>query len=215
MMRTQRISHVSSRRLLSRWVAVLLVVVHGRYVCAQDSNPQSEAAQVTHPTTPSFRNEVMAVLSRSGCNLGTCHGNQNGKGGFRISLRGQDPETDFVTLTRQLAGRRANTMHPDDSLLLQKPAMLIPHEGGRRFSPESAEYQLLHNWIAAGMPNDRRDVPVLERLEVSPDMVTLHAPDQSVTLKASPSAHFWPGHSVAGLLVLDLWVSLRLQSPDE
>ena len=185
MMRTQRISHVSSIRLLSRWVAVLLVVVHGRYVCAQDSNPQSEAAQVTHPTTPSFRNEVMAVLSRSGCNLGTCHGNQNGKGGFRISLRGQDPETDFVTLTRQLAGRRANTMHPDDSLLLQKPAMLIPHEGGRRFSPESAEYQLLHNWIAAGMPNDRRDVPVLERLEVSPDMVTLHAPDQSVTLKAS------------------------------
>ena len=30
----------------------------------------------------SFRNEVMAVLSRAGCNQGVCHGNLNGKGGF-------------------------------------------------------------------------------------------------------------------------------------
>jgi hypothetical protein len=180
MMRILRISH-SSKSLLCGWVAGLLLVMHGTQLCAQSRNPQSE---VTHETASSFRNEVMAVLSRSGCNLGTCHGNQNGKGGFKISLRGQDPETDFITLTRQLAGRRANTMNPDDSLLLQKPAMLVPHEGGRRFSPESAEYQLLRNWIAAGMPNDHGDVPILQRLEVSPEMVTLHAPDQSVTLKA-------------------------------
>jgi hypothetical protein len=180
MMRILRISH-SSKSLLCGWVAGLLLVMHGTQLCAQSRNPQSE---VTHETASSFRNEVMAVLSRSGCNLGTCHGNQNGKGGFKISLRGQDPESDFITLTRQLAGRRANTMNPDDSLLLQKPAMLVPHEGGRRFSPESAEYQLLRNWIAAGMPNDHGDVPILQRLEVSPEMVTLHAPDQSVTLKA-------------------------------
>jgi hypothetical protein len=37
----------------------------------------------------SFRNEVMAVLSRGGCNQGACHGNQNGKNGFKLSLRGQ------------------------------------------------------------------------------------------------------------------------------
>jgi len=24
----------------------------------------------------------MAVLSKAGCNMGTCHGNANGKGGF-------------------------------------------------------------------------------------------------------------------------------------
>src|SRR5688572_28125414 len=34
----------------------------------------------------SFRNDVMAVLSKAGCNLGTCHGNANGKGGFKLSL---------------------------------------------------------------------------------------------------------------------------------
>ena len=39
----------------------------------------------------SFSADVMAVLSKAGCNAGTCHGNQNGKGGFKLSLRGQDP----------------------------------------------------------------------------------------------------------------------------
>ena len=28
----------------------------------------------------SFARDVMAVLSKAGCNLGTCHGNQFGKG---------------------------------------------------------------------------------------------------------------------------------------
>src|SRR5262245_36269074 len=48
----------------------------------------------------SFRNEVMAVLSRAGCNSGACHGNQSGKGGFRLSLRGEDSSFDFAALTR-------------------------------------------------------------------------------------------------------------------
>src|SRR5690606_7753485 len=44
---------------------------------------------------PSFRADVMAVLSKGGCNMGACHGNQNGKGGFQLSLRGQDPHDDY------------------------------------------------------------------------------------------------------------------------
>lgn len=73
----------------------------------------------------------------------SCHGNQNGKGGLKLSLRGQDPESDFVTLTRQLGSRRINVLSPSDSLLLRKPSMQVPHEGGRRFSSEAAEYQIL------------------------------------------------------------------------
>src|SRR5579884_3841512 len=68
----------------------------------------------------SFRNEVMAVLSRAGCNQGTCHGNLNGKGGFKLSLRGQDPERDLAALTRDLMGRRADREQPAESLILQK-----------------------------------------------------------------------------------------------
>lgn len=186
-------------------VAVCLLIVQRPPAIAQEFDAQSGSAQFVskQSAAPSFRNEVMAVLSRSGCNLGTCHGNQNGKGGLKISLRGQDPETDFVTLTRQLAGRRANAMIPDESLLLQKPAMLVPHEGGRRFSPESAEYRLLRDWIAAGMPNDRGDAPVLQHLKVTPDNVTLHAPDQAVTLRAVATFSDQSRRDVTGLAVFE------------
>ena len=46
-------------------------------------------------SAPSFRTDVMAALSKAGCNLGTCHGNATGKGGFKLSLRGQDLDLDF------------------------------------------------------------------------------------------------------------------------
>ena len=52
------------------------------------------------PGTTSFRHHVMAVLARGGCNQGACHGNLNGKGGFKLSLRGEDPAADYAALTR-------------------------------------------------------------------------------------------------------------------
>src|SRR5687767_15790248 len=81
----------------------------------------------------SFRNEVMAVLSRGGCNQGVCHGNLHGKGGFKLSLRGQDPDLDLAALTRDALGRRTNAQTPDASLILLKATGRVPHEGGPRF----------------------------------------------------------------------------------
>src|SRR5437588_5026012 len=81
----------------------------------------------------SFRQEVMAVLSRGGCNQGACHGNLNGKGGFKLSLRGEDPERDWAVLTHDQMGRRINRLQPDASLVLQKATARVPHEGGQRF----------------------------------------------------------------------------------
>src|SRR6476619_1351216 len=91
----------------------------------------------------SFRNEVMAVLSRAGCNAGACHGNQNGKGGFKLSLRGEDPSFDLLALTRGTLARRTDTQRPDDSLVLLKATAAVPHEGGLRFRVNSPEYDLL------------------------------------------------------------------------
>ena len=147
------------------------------------ASDDAQTARDSH--TPSFRNDVMAVLARSGCSLGTCHGNQNGKGGLKLSLRGQDPESDFVTLTRQLASRRINVLSPGESLLLRKPSMQVPHEGGRRFSSDAAEYQILRNWIAAGMPADAESAPCLIRLNVAPIAITLHEPQYATILKAT------------------------------
>src|SRR5713101_7903780 len=80
----------------------------------------------------SFRNEVMAVLSKAGCSAGTCHGNKNGKGGYKLSLRGQEPDLDYGTLTRESYGRRTNPLEPDQSLVLLKATAEVAHEGGLR-----------------------------------------------------------------------------------
>ncbi len=103
---------------------------------------------------PSFTNDVMAVLSKAGCNAGTCHGNQNGKGGFKLSLRGQDPAADFLALTRDQFGRRINAFDAEQSLILQKPAMQVPHEGGLRLKRDSRAYEIMQRWIAAGTSPD-------------------------------------------------------------
>ena len=152
---------------------------------------------------PSFRNDVMAVLARSGCSLGTCHGNQNGKGGLKLSLRGQDPEADFITLTRQLASRRVNALIPGESLLLRKPSMQVPHEGGRRFASDASEYQILRNWIAAGMPADADSAPRLIRLDVAPTAITLHEPKYATMLKATAAFSDGSERDVTSLAVLE------------
>jgi hypothetical protein len=139
----------------------------------------------------SFERDVMAVLSKSGCNMGACHGNQNGKGGFKLSLRGQDPQADFLMLTRDLQGRRANSIDPDSSLILQKPSMAVAHEGGLRFRRDSIEYQLIRKWLVAGLPADASQAPRLKSLEVSPSTVVLQEPETSVRLTAK--AHWSDG----------------------
>jgi hypothetical protein len=131
----------------------------------------------------SFQNDVMAVLSRAGCNQGTCHGNLNGKGGFKLSLRGEDPDSDYVVLTRDMLARRTNPQKPEDSLILRKPSGSIPHEGGVRFGRDSVEYQILARWITAGAPKDQPGQPTLSKLEVSPSDQILIEPADRVQIE--------------------------------
>ena len=102
------------------------------------------------PDAPvSFDNDVMAVLSKAGCNAGACHGNKSGKGGFKLSRRGQDPDLDHAALTRDVFARRTNPIDPDQSLILLKPSFSIPHGGGQRFKAGSPEYRTLLAWLQA------------------------------------------------------------------
>ena len=140
------------------------------------------AAELSQPV--SFRNDVMAVLSKAGCNAGACHGNRNGKAGFKLSLRGQDPEADFAALTRDMYARRTNPMDPDQSLVLLKPTAQISHQGGKRFGTDSLEYHILRRWIAAGLPHDSDSTPVVERLEVTPGRQILIDPHNELRIKA-------------------------------
>src|SRR5438128_3304611 len=126
----------------------------------------------------------MAVLSKAGCNAGQCHGNANGKAGFKLSLRGQDPDWDYNALTRDMLGRRTDPEAADQSLILLKPTTQIAHEGGQRFKPGSEEYQILRAWIAEGMPADPPNTPTLARLEVSPTDKILFEPSNEIQLRA-------------------------------
>ena len=134
---------------------------------------------------PSFRNDVIAVLSKAGCNAGACHGNKSGKGGFKLSLRGESPSDDYLALTRDLSGRRTNVLEPDASLILQKATMQLPHEGGTRFRKDSPEYAILRGWVAAGAPRDDGSVPVLQKLEVTPARQVLVEPVREVKIGAT------------------------------
>jgi hypothetical protein len=132
----------------------------------------------------SFRNDVMPVLAKAGCNAGTCHGNKYGKGGFKLSLRGQDPDTDFETLVFGLSGRRVDSTEPDSSLILLKPTTQVPHEGGLRFDPKSDEYATLRRWIAGRMSNDGEAASKLKCIDVAPSQRVVVEPANSVQLSA-------------------------------
>lgn len=126
----------------------------------------------------------MAVLAKSGCNMGTCHGNANGKGGFKLSLRGESPMDDWKALTRQELGRRISLMEPDKSLILKKATAQISHEGLRRFKINSWEYKTLQQWITEGAINDIHQAPRLLELKVTPSTQTLYAPNKKIQINA-------------------------------
>ncbi len=127
---------------------------------------------------PSFLHDVLPVISKAGCNTGGCHGAIAGKGGFRLSLFGYDPEKDYLTITREVRGRRIELSDPARSLLLTKPTTAVPHKGGRRIDTDSEDYRILAGWIAAGAPPPRADDPAVTALEVSPAECEL-APGQT------------------------------------
>ena len=83
------------------------------------------ALALSASAAPSFREDVIPLLTRAGCNMGACHGKLAGQNGFRLSLRGYAPEIDHRWLTREFAGRRVDTAQPAKSLLLLKPTGTI------------------------------------------------------------------------------------------
>ena len=102
----------------------------------------------------SFKQDVMPVFMRSGCNVGGCHGAARGKDGFRLSLFGFDPDGDHYRLTRELNGRRINLALPAESLLSRRRCGKVPHTGGKRIKEGDEYYQTLIRWLEADAPLD-------------------------------------------------------------
>jgi hypothetical protein len=140
-----------------------------------------------------FSVDVMSVLSKAGCNAGTCHGNLNGKGGFKLSLRGQDPAFDYHSLVLSSRGRKVNLTLPEQSLILQKATGEVAHRGGKRFDATSVEYQVLLNWLREGANSPSPKTPTLVNLEVQPLETVIRAPADHVQVHVQ--ANFSDGSS--------------------
>jgi hypothetical protein len=122
----------------------------------------------------SFVNDVMPVLTKSGCNVGACHAKAGtGQNGFQLSLLGFEPLEDYEHLVKEGRGRRLFAVTPERSLLLLKASSQIPHGGGLRLAPNSEGFATLLKWIRQGMPFDRPGDPQLIAFEVQPQRGTV------------------------------------------
>lgn len=126
-----------------------------------------------------FDTEIMPVLTRSGCNVGSCHGAAAGRGGFNLSLLGGDAAADYAAIAGQYEGRRINLAHPDKSLVLRKPTLELDHEGGDALQPEGAAKMLA--WIAEGAPRVR--ARSLKKLDFEPTNLLVQKLGEQVPLR--------------------------------
>lgn len=132
---------------------VVRVTHYGRLHAVADGNAEiliTAAGETTRvpvqvtgfATAPeiSFQTMVRPVFSKAGCNTGLCHAAQHGKGDFKLSIFGFEPEKDFLAITRQHGQRRISPLRPEESLLLLKATNQVSHGGGRRFAADSVHY---------------------------------------------------------------------------
>ena len=136
------------------------------------AGPGARASAEDRPV--SFVNDVVPVLTKSGCNMGTCHAKAGGgQNGFQLSLLGFEPAEDFEHLVLEGRGRRLSFGSPDQSLLLLKASGQVPHGGGLRLPKLSPGYSVIREWIRQGVPMDGAASPKLVSLEIEPKKLSL------------------------------------------
>ena len=130
-----------------------------------------------------FLRDVAPILNKAGCTAGACHGAAKGKNGFKLSLRGYDPQFDYESLLYDLAGRRFNRADPGRSLMLAKPSQEVAHGGGRRFAKDSDYYKTIYNWISQGVSYGDPAKDTVVELRAEPAEILMSKPGETTSLK--------------------------------
>ena len=179
------------RSLLIPGLAALALVVGARVSAGAgtpDLRPPSERfASLAAAPEPSFRRQVVPLLSRAGCSGRECHGSFAGQGGFQLSLFGYDFDKDLKAMTVDANGGekqvRIDRSNAAKSLLLTKPTMEEAHKGKKRIDKGSWEYNLMLKWIQSGAKGDVEATGEFDRLEITPHEIVFKATGEAVQLK--------------------------------
>ncbi|MGV2339364.1 MAG UNVERIFIED_CONTAM: Ig-like domain-containing protein [Planctomycetaceae bacterium] len=81
------------------------------------------------PLPVNFRNQIVPIFTKLGCNGGGCHGKSGGQNGFRLSLLGFYPEDDFEFLRKESRG-----------------APHLPRDAHRKSAPEKSRRAKPPRW---------------------------------------------------------------------
>lgn len=136
-----------------------------------------------------FENDLIPVFTKMGCNAGKCHGSAIGRGDFKLSLYGGNPQADFEEIVRRMNGRRVNLSQPEESLIVMKPTANLRHGGRMVFDDGSESEQLLINWIKQGAKNIQHRQ--LKHVEVTPRLFV--ATKSSATVQLNVIAQYDDG----------------------
>jgi hypothetical protein len=146
---------------------------------------------LTQHQTVSFVRDVEPILNKVGCTAGICHGAAKGKNGFKLSLRGYDPEFDYARLVHDVSGRRFNRADPARSLMLLKPTAQVPHGGGQRFDTDSSYYKTILEWLSEGVSFGDAKAAQVKELEVIPAEIVM--PKPGLSQQMAVIAHYADG----------------------
>ncbi len=125
------------------------------------------------PPPASFAGDILPVLTRIGCNGGSCHGALKGQNGFKLSLFGYDADADYDMIVHKHDGRRINLPDSEQSLILLKPTFQVNHGGGKVLRKGSPEYETLLAWLRGGAKREAAERR-MTALEVLPRQAVLY-----------------------------------------
>lgn len=132
-------------------IAMMLAVASPARAGLQDIAATNAAMLTRVPAH--FTRDILPILTKAGCNQGSCHGQQGGKGGFKLSLRAWDALYDHEQIVKDSSGKRIAGTTPDETLLLKKATGQLKHGGGKVIDTASDAYKSIWQWLKLGAPN--------------------------------------------------------------
>jgi Protein of unknown function (DUF1592)/Protein of unknown function (DUF1588)/Protein of unknown function (DUF1587)/Protein of unknown function (DUF1595)/Protein of unknown function (DUF1585) len=100
---------------------------------------------MTFAQTRVFNNTLYPVFQNAGCPA--CHNSNGVASATRLHFPDPKASPDQIETFGKSLVRLVDRAHPEESLLLKKPTMRIPHTGGLRIKPGTPEETALKSWI--------------------------------------------------------------------